>query len=254
MRFASVLWLSILCGARTAQAQINLGNEETVTTATCVGNTTTLEVESHRATFPRHDQPLGKTVFYLRTKAGRELARQEEQEVWSCLGFNADRQAFILEGRWEAGVQVRIRSLLYWPETAVVPLSSRFDAEHDSAEQVLFNDADHALRYLVFIGQRGEGAFGLYVLNAATDRIQRLGEAPLPPPTDPDSASGSHTGPWSWEACDEELGGAELESEILHFTSGTTLQASYGRDSRKGRAKKRRMSTWDLQKTTAPER
>lgn len=223
-----------------------------MTTQTCVGNTTTLEVESHRTVFPRHDQTLGKTVFHLRTKAGHELARQEEQEVWNCLGFNADRQAFILEGRWEAGVQVRVRSLLYWPEAAVAPLSSRFDAEHYSAEQVLFNDADHALRYLVFIGQRGEGAFGLYVLNAATDRIERLGDAPLPPPTDQGSDAAKPRASWSWESCDEELGGAELEPDILHFTNGTKLRASYGRDTRKARAKKRRILTWDLQTEPTP--
>jgi hypothetical protein len=218
------------------------------------GASTYLDVETAAVQSPHHDQSLGKITMVMRAQAdGRELARHEEQERWSCLGFSASRQAYVLVGRWEAGVSVMIRSILFWREGQAQPEDSSFVREQLVADEVLVDDDK---KYIVILGRKAGGDEGLFLLTAPDDRVRLLSAPPSPPPFNADEnarwaerkADEPALSRWGWDtSASVREWETPLEHEVLSL-SGSTLVASYGRDTRLRRATSRQQRSWDLAK------
>jgi len=218
------------------------------------GASTYLDVETAAVRSPHHDQSLGKITVVMRAKAdGQELARHEEQERWTCLGFSASRQAYVLVGRWEAGISVMVRSILFWGEGQPQPQESSFVRDQLVADQVLVDDDK---KYIVILGRKAGGDEGVFLLTPQDDRVRFLGPPPSPPPFNADEnarwaerkADEPALSRWGWDtSASVREWETPLEPEVLSF-SGSTLVANYGRDTRVMRAKSRQRKSWDLAK------
>jgi hypothetical protein len=212
------------------------------------GASTYLDVETAAVRSPHHDQSLGKITMVMRAKAdGKELARHEEQERWTCVGFSASRQAYVLVGRWEAGISVMVRSILFWREGQPKPEESSF-----VREQLVADDK----KYIVILGRKAGGDEGVFLLTPGDDRVRFLGAPPSPPPFNADEnarwaerkADEPALSRWGWDtSASVREWETPLEPEVLSL-SGSTLVASYGHDTRVARAKSRQRKSWDLAK------
>ncbi len=188
------------------------------------------------------DQSIGQTQFILKSNAdGATRFSQIYEGRWFCLGFNQARKIYLLGGIFQIGAWLPLRSIQYLHETTDTVTASIFERQGYLANAAIVSPKG---RYIVFIG--GQQTTGeLYVLDTQTDSIKKLGPAPAPPPLAIDSFSSEEPFEWGTGWAD---GYVEIEQNILQFKTEHILQVSYGKDTPRARAKKRRIQVFKLPK------
>jgi len=230
--------------------------------STCEGSTTVLEVVRTVAKIPQHDVALGRTRLILRAKAaspstsrdatvpaGEVLLVETLTEVWECLAYNRRTRRYVITSVNEHGVKQSMRGLVYIDETAATFEESVFGRRGLHAVSSVYQPASGFLALIATVEDEGEdGAFELYVLDTDTDRLKALGEPPAPPPLERALRKDRQAimMMWPWEAPESHY--TPLDAAIWGFADATTLRVSYGRDTAKARAKRRKEQRWDLQR------
>jgi hypothetical protein len=216
------------------------------TKSRCAGDKTVLEFATRRPKLLRHDVDQGTTALILRAVPGDgELLRAELSEVWECLGYNPRTGRYLVGSKNEHGVKITLRALLYLDERKKQFLDSVFD---DRAFEAVASLVSPGNRFLALIGAPTikSSKVGLYSLDTDRDVLSRVGEAPAPPPLSAEQLADRERvgmeGPW--DAPERHY--TELEPGIWSFVDDNTLQVSYGKDSLKARAKRRRAKKWNL--------
>ena len=213
----------------------------TVHAAQC-GNGTRTSLQSERINVPRilrHDQPIGQTRLVLRTEPGGKILWSDDYEgIWFCIGFNKDIKAYVVGGIFEVGAWLPMWAIRYLPENGKSLKPAAFDRSRYLALRVI--PSPH-IKYIVFIGGIEWDVGHLQVLDVEHDTITTLGPAPAPPPSD----FCSEEEPFDWGGC---FGDAyqDMEPGIIRFVSEDVLEVSYGADTRKSRAKKRKLRRFKL--------
>ncbi len=185
---------------------------------------------------PRHAQSIGQSRLVLRSELGGEILLSKEYEGnWFCIGFNRNIKTYVVGGIFERGAWLPVGSIQYLREDGNLLEPSVFDRSGYLAMAVV---TSRSRRYIVFIGgQRTTGT--LHVLDIERDVVKELGPAPAPPPNAlaRDICKGE---PFEWGTCwgDRYV---EMDAGIISFNSEDVLDVSYGDDSARARAKKRRI-------------
>lgn len=185
---------------------------------------------------PHHGQTIGQSRLVLRSEPkGEVLLSKEYEGNWFCIGFDRNIKTYVVGGIFERGAWLPVGSIQYLREDVNLLEPSAFDRSGYLAMAVL---ASRSGRYIVFIG--GQGTAGtLYVLDIERDVVKELGPAPAPPPNalTRDICKGE---PFEWGTCwgDRYV---EMDAGIISFKSEDVLDVSYGDDSARARAKKRRI-------------
>jgi hypothetical protein len=147
------------------------------------------------------------------------------------------------------------RCFIYFDEASRKLLPSAFARERLKAQAAVASSDGH---FIALIAMTQDEQYGLYLLDVERDTLQRLGEAPLPPPLDASERT-------FLEAADQEIHETEswrwgnflrdsympLDLGILTFAGSGTLSVSYGRDTSERRAKRRTLTRWDLSQSPA---
>jgi hypothetical protein len=189
----------------------------------------------------RHGQTVGQTKFVLCSEpGGEELLSKVYEGNWFCIGFNRKSKTYVVGGIFERGAWLPLGSIQYLREDGSSFKPSAFDRLGYLAMTVASSPSG---RYIAFIGgQNTAGA--LYVLDIERDVVKELGPAPAPPPKAlaRDICNGE---PFEWGTCWGD-GYVEMDTGIIRFKSEDVLEVSYGDDSPRARAKKRRVRRFKL--------
>jgi hypothetical protein len=203
------------------------------------GARTTLAIEVvSRPALPRHDQNIGGDRAIVRARDGKVLySRAIDDGRLLCLGFAAQPPGRYLVGViGEAGAWLALRSVLYLAEDGSPLQPSAFS---DGGFLALAAVVSPHGRFVAFIGGKDQ-VDGLYVLDVARNQVRRLAAPPAPPPLD--FACDDRFG---WGTCWAD-GYTAIEPAVLRFEDDDTLVASYGRDTHKQRAPRRRTRRFKL--------
>jgi hypothetical protein len=205
------------------------------------GARTTLSVEVlERPSVPRHDESIGRERLVLRARDGKTLFHDETHDGrWMCLGFDRAKGRYLVGGYQEEGTWLVLASMTYLAEDGTRLEESEFSRKEYMAMASLTSASG---RYVAFVG--GVGVIdGLYVLDAETDTIRKVGKAPAPPPLADDGFDCDEE--FRWGSC--WVGAyAPLEPEVLHFEGDDTLVVTRGHDSRRQRGKTRTTQRFKL--------
>ena len=221
-------WLLLVCAlaALPAHAQICPG-----------GTASTLELDVRVPQMPTLQGGLGSTQIVQRfADATKKPVEHTWPGTWTCLAFDPETKAYALLHRDVMGATPAYAGVTLLPDVGGDIRSLPFA---DLGHVVLAApDGRHAVAVI------GNG--GLVALDFKNLRTWRLGQAPAPMPLTADEAryhKGTKPLTWNREPRDST---SELEPEILKFASPTQLQVSYGKDTARTRAAKRRVQTFDL--------
>ncbi len=152
-----------------------------------------------------------------------------------CLGYSPER-GHLVGAQAEHGAALVLASIGYLPAHATSPEPSVFTRKHYEAYSALASPDGH---WIAFLGGRG-GDVELQVLDTHEDSIKRVGASLKPPPYPGATCEdGFEWGPMCID------GYTELEPELWHF-EGDTLVVSYGKDSARRRATKRKTRRYKL--------
>jgi hypothetical protein len=193
-----------------------------------------------RPRFLSHDQNIGGDRLVLRESGarGRELFSLDlDDGHWTCLAVDVERGRHVVGGLGESGAWFVLRSVSYLDEGAPRLQPSRFTKAGYTALSSL---ASSTGRYLAFVGGV-QGVDGLYVLDTRQDTIRRLAAPPAPPPV----ADFTSAEPFDWGPGWAD-GDGPLEASVLRFEGDDTLVATYGRDTHRARAKRRKVRRFKL--------
>ncbi len=167
---------------------------------------------------------------------------QQWPGIWSCFGYLSESNEFVLLHRDVMGAT-----------PAYVGLTFRHEVT--GAQRALQWDG---LGHVVLPAPGGRyaaavvGTGTLLALDLQTGTVRALGPAPAPPPLSAEEARFYKSRkPLSWDR-DPRSGTADLEPEVLRFTSPTQLQATFGADGALRRATKRRTQLFDLAQLPPP--
>ena len=206
----------------------------------------------------RHDGSYGAVRLELQTLADHRLVgSQKLGGVWQVLTYVPSTRTFVIGGEFEtAGSWLPLDQIRYVDEATGAMRRSRYDGETWIAFAAV-PGLDG--RFIALVGEsRPDGAFQdgrfrLQVLDTTKDALYDLGRPPAPPPLSEDDASDSdHDGRWDWGT---PVGGlVEMDPGIITFSDAHTLRVSYGADTIKRRAGRRRQRSWDLERTIAAGR
>jgi len=217
--------------------------------ATVEGTATTLDVEQTAALIPRHDVDLGRTRLVLRSRATKVVLLDETfNELWECLGYNPRTQRYLLVSKNEHGVKVTLRGLVYVDERKAAFVDSVFGQEQFHAVSSLYEPVNGILALIGWKDtEEGRNApVKLYALHTLTDALVELGPPPAPPPLSLEdlrfAKDRSMMGPW----IAPERHYTELDPAIWRFSSPTTLEVSYGRDTLRKRSSQRTIKRFVL--------
>ena len=225
-RCRRTMWASLL-------AAITIGSAQA---ADCsVGHSTTLEISMEDVPrVPRLDQGIGKSHIVLHDQAsGVDKVDVRYDGRWSCLAVNEARSTYLLAGVSQLGAWLPLASIEYLHEDGSWRTSAFDRAQHVALAAVVSPSG----RYLAYIGGPRR-ADRLYLLDVQADTIRELGPAPSPPPADAGLANICGHEHFGWGSCWAD-GLTALDAGILWFASDHELDASYGRDTAHGRAKRR---------------
>ena len=217
--------------------------------STVDGATTTLEVEQTIARVPRHDVDLGRTRLLLRNRATKAVLFDETfNELWECLGYNPRTRRYLIISKNEHGVKVTLRGLVYVDENKAAFIDSVFGKDQFHAVSSLYEPTGGILALIGWKDtETGRNApVRLYAFDTTTDVLVELGPPPAPPPLTAEDLkypmAREMLGPW----IAPERHYTELDPTIWRFTSPTTLEVSYGRDTFRKRSPRRTIKRFDL--------
>jgi hypothetical protein len=203
------------------------------------GKQSRLSVEPlRRPKMLRHDQNIGADALVLASKGGKELFREEVDDAYlQCLGFNEEAGVHLVGTVGERGAWMVLGAISYLSEAGGPLRSSAFDREEFLALSSLTSSKG---RFVAFVGGH-LSVDGLFVLDTLTDKVRRLGNPPLPPPTQGWSCEER----FGWGSCWAD-GYVELEKAVMHFEGEDVLVVSYGKDTGRRRATERSVRRFRL--------
>jgi len=220
-----------------------------------VGTSGRLRIQATEA--PRHDGSFGAARLELQALADHRLVLSKQLEgEWQILAYVPSARTFVIGGQFETGAWLPLDEIRYVDETIGAMRMSRYDGGTWIAFAAVPGPDG---RFIVFVGQsRGDrafegGRFRLQVLDTIKDALYDLGRPPAPPPVNEDDASAfdPHVG-WDWGAPVD--GVVQMDPGIITFSDAHTIRVSYGADTIKRRAGRRRQRSWDLERTVATGR
>lgn len=208
------------------------------------GPSTSLEIRQQVAKIPQHDVDLGKTEVILRAVGdGRVLVRETLRELWECVAYDPRTRKYLIGSKNEHGVKVTLRGLAYLDEQKATFQDTAFGKAGFEAVSAKLSPDN---RFLVFIAApEGEEAW-LYSFDLDDDRVRKIAPAPAPPPLPKDQWKDRDARHWLWAWDAPERWYVDLEPEILQFSAPHTVQISYGADTLKGRAARRKVKSFEL--------
>lgn len=187
----------------------------------------------------KHDEPVGNDEILLRSNDGQLLLSFPITDgLVRCLGVDREAGRYILGSVSQVGAWLPLVSVFYVTETHAQHADSAFVQGDFIAMATRTSPDGH---YVAFIGGKGV-VDGVYVLDTRRDLVRHLGKPPMPPPVDSDFVSEE---PFAWGTGWAD-GYGEIESSVLYFKANDRLVVTYGRDSAKRRAKKRKAVEFDL--------
>jgi len=176
----------------------------------------------------------------LRDKASGQVIKAEAlSSEWRCLGYAAADGRYLLGGIGPSGAWRPLTSLRYLDEKTGELLPSVLDKHYFVVAVAIVSPQG---RYVAFLG--GHVSVQLYLLDTRRNTLRKLADdVPLPPP-DRQARETCRGIPFAWGECwgDRYM---ELERDVLAFESETRLRVSYGADTPKRRAAKRRVRYFD---------
>ena len=205
-----------------------------------------------------HDGSYGAARLELQTLGDHSMVVSQKLEgVWQVLTYVPSTRTFVIGGEFEtAGSWLPLNEIRYVDEATGAMRRSRYDGRTWIAFAAVPGPDG---RFIVLVGESRpdgsfqDGRFRLQVLDTTKDALYDLGRPPAPPPLSEDDASEfDRDEGWDWGT---PVGGlVEMDPGIITFSDAHTLGVSYGADTYKRRARRRRQRSWDLEQTVAKGR
>jgi hypothetical protein len=206
---------------------------------------------------PQYDGSFGAARLELQTLAEHRvvLSKQLDGE-WQILAYVPSTRTFVIGGQFQTGSSLPLDEVRYVDETTGAMRMSRYDGgTWISFAAVPGPDG----RFIVFVGESRAnrafeaGRFHLQVLDTTKDALYDLGRPPAPPPLSEDDASEYDPADgWDWGTPVD--GVVQMDPGIITFSDAHTIRVSYGADTIKRRAGRRRQRSWDLERAVATGR
>jgi hypothetical protein len=190
-----------------------------------------------------HDGSYGRTRVIVETDTHPD--QQVIHELTGCyqiLAYSVSADSFVLGGTFETGVFMFMDVLLQVDARDGSLRRSRYKLPLHAVSAVASTDGEH----LALLGAPGwhDSAPRLWIYRPALDALYGpLGAAPAPPPS---SFACDHPKPSRWLDLMGEEGYQTLEPGIVSFPASNRLRVSYGADTCRARAQRRRIQEWDL--------
>jgi hypothetical protein len=197
----------------------------------------------------RHDGSYGRTrvIFEADARPGEQVVH-ELKGRYNVLTHSPAAHAFVLGGLFETGVIMYMDVLLQVDTRDGSLRHSRYRLPLHLVSAVASDEGDH----IALLGAPGWGADSsprLWVYRPELDALYGpLGPPPAPPPTD-FQCERPHVRRWL-DVLGQD-GYEPLEPGIIRFSAPARMRVSYGADTCRRRAERRRVRDWDLTQLTA---
>jgi hypothetical protein len=215
----------------------------------CASPASTLTIEA--SGYAMHDDDTSQGRVRLHTKGGKDVGGYLGGTI-GCLAYAQPTGKYVLGQVGGLAAWRPLLSLLYLDETTGKLTASRAPpaAIDENAWFALSAVASPDGRFIALVAGFG-GRIGLSVLDTTRDCMVRIGRPPLPPPTKWARENVGKRAEFTWgEAAAGTDGFAGLDPGILVWR-GSVLEASYGKDSPKARARLRSKKRWNLDELAA---
>ena len=189
-----------------------------------------------------HDGSDGKTRLVFDAGPDRLQVKHELTGIYRVFSHSERAHAFVVGGQFETGVIVLVERLALIDDRDGSLRWSSYREPFHIASIVASPDGD-TLALVAAPDSAEVLPIRLWGYRVSSDTLVRLGPAPAPPPTD-------------WQ-CDREYtsrwidlqrneGYEDMDPGVIAFPSADVLQASYGHDTCKARARIRSTRRWNL--------
>jgi hypothetical protein len=188
----------------------------------------------------RHDSDFGATSVWFESRSPGGPRKDFKLEgTWQVIAYAETAGAFLLGGKFGRGAWLPLVALTYVDERTGDQRRSRFSHTDWMAMAAVPSPRG---RFVALVGRIDDDQqFELQVLDTSVDLAVTAGRAPAPPPDD--FYCSEHVRLYWGDTVD---GLVTMDAGIIAFPAEGTLAVSYGADTCRKRAKRRRTKLVDL--------